>query len=898
MSTQEATGASEKVFEEFSESLTISKYFQINYDFLNSSEEELRTDDSDSDSDDYNQTKSYGLNDEDVSDDEELFDNDFSGSESDEEVTVSKPSEHADEEESEYESDYDDDSDSKPYGPDWYKKPQFRKGPPLGYNAQNNKFLKSNQAADSDYSSSDDESDDENGRNKVRSAREKSLLQFFKISKKIDTAELTNDFEKILELFDNAMKALAKFQQQNNQAVPNIAIKILIQANEAIETYNEEESINKTKNNTKAFVSLKLKYKKSAKEFNEYIEVFNKSRESIFNSEELLSEDAKSVYIDEAMQKQLEEENTPKLVSKSVQFFTKFNVLLESRGKKNSTIAQQMETVTDLLENYASDVYEKILCFMNLITMRFESTKSLTYQPIAQWKTSLKEIETLFDILEENFDEYIISEVAVRSDFIDDKETLINPKTGKKEILGSLFVYVESLSSEFIKSLLYTSFKSPEYVDRLRDEQLIYNLILRLQLYLEKTLPEDKAVFYLSRVIVLRLDYIYFKPTDLIALNETQAWDYVDDLKLTYKSQFQSGSSSETTKLIDSLVEVINNNKDAKLLNFWEKANLYKIYYLSLNDDFNTSVSLMENFSKVFLHNKSIDQYDLSVQILFNRVVVQLGFSSFKNCLFHDSQSLLHPVSIAGSLKYLMGQKLVNRYAEYADNEIVDENIKFEEVHLPFHKHIDLTLVDSVYLTCSMLNDIPSIASRSRNYGDLDDIINSTKGISRKIGSYERYGFHAPAETESDFIIHSAKELLRGEWKAGVELLSKTNAWSLFQDEEMKLKLVDTMKRQSLKAYFFYVKVFAANLSISKLSTKFELSVDAVTEILEETISKAKVNATLNKEKNMIYFGEGPEMTGLESAQYFTSKAKRYRRDNINKKYAKIRSLVYKNIPK
>ncbi len=76
----------------------------------------------------------------------------------------------------------------------------------------------------------------------------------------------------------------------------------MIQANEAIETYNEEESINKTKNNTKAFVSLKLKYKKSAKEFNEFIEVFNKSRESIFNSEELLSEDAKSVYIDEAMQ--------------------------------------------------------------------------------------------------------------------------------------------------------------------------------------------------------------------------------------------------------------------------------------------------------------------------------------------------------------------------------------------------------------------------------------------------------------------------------------------------------------------------------------------------------------------------------------------------------------------
>lgn len=891
MSTADITEANENAFEQFSESLTISKYFQVNYDFLNSSEEELRTDDSDSE--DEKPMKSYGLNEDDVSDDEELFDDDLS-EEEEEQVSAKK----SDEEQSEYESDYDDDSDSKPYGPDWYKKPQFRKGPPLGYNAQNNKFLKSNQAADSDYSSSDEDSDDEYGKNKVRSAREKAVIQMFKISKKIDSAELTNDFEKIVELFDNAMKSLAKFQQQNNQAVPNIALKILIQTQEAIEGYNEDESINKTKNNTKAFVSLKIKHKKSAKEFQDYIDVFNKSRDSIFNNEQLLSEDAKSVYIDEATLKQLQEDKQPKLVSKSVQFFTKFNVLLESRGKKNSTIAQQMESIVDLMENYASDVYEKILCYMNLITLRFESTKSLTYQPVAQWKTSLKEIETLFDILEENFDEYIISEVAVRSDFIDDKETLVNPKTGKKEILGSLFAYVENLSSEFIKSLLYTSFKSSEYVDRLRDEQAVYNLILRLQLYLEKTLPEEKAVFYLSRVLVLRLDYIYFKPNGLISLNESQAWDYVDDLKLTYKSQFQTGANTETSKLIDSLVEIINTNKDAKLLNFWEKANLYKIYYHSLNDDFNTSVSLMEEFSKVFLKNKSIDEYDLSVQILFNRVVVQLGFSSFKNCLFHDSQSLLHPVSIAGSLKYLMGQKLVNRYVEYADNETVDDEIKFEEVHLPYHKHIDLTLVDSVYLTCSMLNDIPSIASRSRNYGDIYTTISSPKGISKKIASYERYGFHAPAETESDFIIHCAKELLRGEWKTGVELFSNTNAWKLFQDEDMKAKLIDTMKRQSLKAYFFYVKVFAANISITKLSTKFELSIDVVTEILEEVIEKANVNANLNKDKNMIYLGEGPEMTGLESAHYFTSKAKRYRREAINKKYAKIRSLIYKNMPK
>ncbi|OBA27890.1 hypothetical protein HANVADRAFT_47864 [Hanseniaspora valbyensis NRRL Y-1626] len=512
---------------------------------MNSSEEELFSQDSESEFEEEHTKNStnYGLVDEDASSDEEDLSSDEDLSYSDSEASPSLSADAGKDEsaelegESEYDSDYDDDSDSKPYGPDWYKKPQFRKGPPAGYTAQANKFLKSNQAADSDFSDSDEDEDDDGSKNKVRSSREKLLVEFFRNSKKIDAAELTGEWEKLLEEYESTIKLLSKFQQQNNQAIPNIFVKILLQLEDAVNSYDEEHSVTKSKSNSKAYNSLKQRFKKNFREYQDYVNVFNLSKEELFYNESLLSEDAKFVIAEETKK----EEELPQLASQSVKFFTTLNTVLEHKGKKNTDIHQQIETMVDVLENLASDSYEKILAYLNLIPLRFEATNNMAYQPLDQWRVSFNEIDALFQLLEDNIDEYIVSEVATRNDFLDDKESLFNPSSGKKEILGSIFAFVERLDSEFSKSLLHIDYKSMEYVDRLRNEQEIYNMILRTQLYLEKTLPKEKEGFFLSRVLILRLNHIYYKPNDLIETFENEAWDFLKTLSIEYTSRFQGG---------------------------------------------------------------------------------------------------------------------------------------------------------------------------------------------------------------------------------------------------------------------------------------------------------------------------------------------------------------------
>ncbi|KAL6928727.1 hypothetical protein ACO0SA_002056 [Hanseniaspora valbyensis] len=854
------------------ELLTYSKYFQINYDFMNSSEEELFSQDSESEFEEEHTKKStnYGLVDEDASSDEEDLSSDEDLSYSDSEASPSLSADAGKDEsaevegESEYDSDYDDDSDSKPYGPDWYKKPQFRKGPPAGYTAQANKFLKSNQAADSDFSDSDEDEDDDGSKNKVKSSREKLLVEFFRNSKKIDAAELTGEWEKLLEEYESTIKLLSKFQQQNNQAIPNIFVKILLQLEDAVNSYDEEHSVTKSKSNSKAYNSLKQRFKKTFREYQDYVNIFNLSKEELFYNESLLSEDAKFVIAEETKK----EEELPQLASQSVKFFTTLNTVLEHKGKKNTDIHQQIETMVDVLENLASDSYEKILAYLNLIPLRFEATNNMAYQPLDQWRVSFNEIDALFKLLEDNIDEYIVSEVATRNDFLDDKESLFNPSSGKKEILGSIFAFVERLDSEFSKSLLHIDYKSMEYVDRLRNEQEIYNMILRTQLYLEKTLPKEKEGFFLSRVLILRLNHIYYKPNDLIETFESEAWEFIKTLSIEYTSRFQGGVTSNA-ELIDNLVAVFKTDEEAKKLNFNEKAHLFKIYYYALNDEYTTAVALLENFAQEGFAINEINKYDSSIQILFNRVIVQLGFSSFKNCLFNDSQSILRPVSLPQQLKEFMGQKSVSKYNDFNDKSGSNsmqfaDGVKLEDVHLPFHKHINLDLIDTVFLTCSLINDVPKIAALNSRCVVSEPIPNTPKTIKKKLDTYEKAGFHAPAESQKDFILHAAIAMQKGDWKKAMDYVSKTAVWNLFTETKQQVDLVEIFKTQTLKTYIFNIKKFYSKLSIAKLDAIFELGSEKIKEILKETFETHEVEASIEEDSQYIIFQKGIELPKLE----------------------------------
>lgn len=126
--------------------------------------------------------------------------------------------------------------------------------------------------------------------------------------------------------------------------------------------------------------------------------------------------------------------------------------------------------------------------------------------PGETWISAQKEIDDLVKLLiknpaysvEENL-EFEYDELLERTPEKEENKTV--------RIRGSVISFVDRLDDEFTRSLQNIDPHGTEYIERLRDEKVLYTSICLAQSYFEKYSREDA----LARVIMRRLEHIYYK---------------------------------------------------------------------------------------------------------------------------------------------------------------------------------------------------------------------------------------------------------------------------------------------------------------------------------------------------------------------------------------------------
>lgn len=740
-------------------------------------------------------------------------------------------------EESESESDFDSDgSDSKPYGPDWFKKSEFRKTGSSG----GNKFLKG-----ANYSSSD-ESDDEETKKVVKSAKDKLLDEMHQTFDKIETAEMLEDWVSILNEFDNITRLLVRAQQQN-LGTPNIFIKVVAQVEDLVNSTTQGDI--KKKDVSRAYNTTKQRVKKVTRENEDLLAKFRENPED-FNQEASVEIESSVPVMDiDAQFAANKSINLSSLASATSEasFFTSLRIVIDSRGKKNVNVLELIKIIEDILE-VAKSPYESIMAYLTLIPIRIETANNLSYQPIDQWKASYNDFLALLKILEENISTYQVSELAPFNETIEQEPT--TNSNGVKCILGSLFAMVERLDDEFNKSLLNLDPHSSDYLIRLKDEQLIYNLILRTQLYLEQTLPVDRKEELLARVFVKRLDHIYSKSDKLNVIIESNAWKSVP---VGSKSEYINVASEINSKyifeLVNSLSDILIKQEDSFLRT---RAILCRVFFTALNGNFQAAKDMLLS-SKV---QSNISKSNSSLQILFNRVVVQLGLSAFQASLVEECHQVLNELLASAHLKEILGQQPLQRINSNVENR--------EEQCIPYHQHINLDLIDVVFMTCSLLIEIPQMTAFYSGV-KVKRLPYSQKSIRRLLEHHEKSSFQGPPETSRDFVLFAAKAMQKGNWEQSVAYLKAIKSWNLLPNADVVLvTLVERVKIESLKSYFFTYKRFYSNFSIKQLSEVFELNSEKIVEVLESVITEFEIDCKLNDDKTILIVEGGDEITKLE----------------------------------
>ncbi|KAL4954306.1 eukaryotic translation initiation factor 3 subunit C [Aspergillus filifer] len=718
--------------------------------------------------------------------------------------------------------------------------------------------------------SESEESEDEDVVKVVKSAKDKRLEELEATVKLIDNAQKINDWAVISAEFDKMNRQIVKIAQSG--PVPKIYVKTVADLEDFVnETVTKQKSSNKKMNasNAKGFNAIKQKIKKNNKDYAAQVEKYRADKNGFMESEDEEEKVKKAappapkksdpVYV--APVTQVGEDDGFATVGrggKTLQYTPEsilkhLRVIVESRGKKNTDRLEQIRTMEKLLE-VAQTPYQRIRVYLTLISTRFDLTTTSTaaYMSVEQWNAAAREFATLLSVLEKERD-LVVSEGAEEWED-DEKQPQITP--GQTfYIPGSIVSYVERLDDELTRSLQHIDPHTAEYIDRLSDEKDLYTNLVRTQIYVEglnKKEKNDQRQDSLNRVVMRRLEHIYFKPSQVITILE-------DGTEKALPSELETsittrGSTSGAEALVQTLCNYLFKNSDGILR---ARAMLAQIYFLALHDQYYRARDLM-----LMSHlSENIANFDVSSQILFNRTLVQIGLCAFRAGLIYEAQNTLSEICGSGRQKELLAQGIIlQRYSTVSPEQ---ERLERQR-QLPFHMHINLELLECIYLTSSMFLEVPLMAQTSSSPEMKRRVISKT--FRRMLDYNERQVFTGPAENTRDGVIMSAKFLAAGDWKKAAEMLNSIKIWDLMPaPEKIKEMLSAQIQEEGLRTYLFTYAPFYDSLSISTLSTMFELPAKKIQAIISRMISHEELGAALDQVNDAIVFRKGVELSRLQS---------------------------------
>ncbi|KAG5439245.1 hypothetical protein PCANB_001544 [Pneumocystis canis] len=689
-----------------------------------------------------------------------------------------------------------------------------------------------------------EDSEEEDTKRVVKSAKDKHTEEFKTCVRNIENAQKINDWVTISSELDKINKLIDRMRVQGKP--PWLYIRTIVNLDDFFnETIKREKEAKKKMNSTnaRALNSVKQRIKKTSRLYEVEIKHFRQNPKD--DLDELVEHDARIIKDDSVNDEMIKKKilfqsfkdgfSTIGKGGRTLQYTTEsilkhLRAVSDARGKKNTDHAEQIR-ILEKLQEISITQYHKIRVLLAMISSKFDySFGTASYMPIDHWKSTEADLKKLLDILETDFSYIVMEDVEEYNDDI-----VPIAKDGEiVKIHGSIVSFVDKLDDELIRSLQNIDAHTTDYIDRLKDETGLYSIIYRTQVYLERINASDN----ISRIIMRRLEHIYYKPEQVINILEETTWKTVHesiDSKITPRSE-----KSDAEMLMHNLCVYLYKH-GAGLLR--TRAMLYHIYHHALHNKFFKARDML-----LMSHlQDNIFTADIVTQILYNRTMVQIGLSAFRTGMISEAHSALHEICGTGRMKELLAQGLqTQRY-----NQVSSEQERLErQRQFPFHMHINLELLECVYLTCSMLLEIPSIAASGFSQ-DTKKVI--SRSFRRMLDYNKKQIFTGPPENSRDCIIQASRALATGEWEKCCKLIKSIKIWDLMPEaQKIKNILTTRIQEEAVRTYLFTYSSFYDTISISRLSEMFDLPKKNITALVSKMISHDEISAALDQVHNTI----------------------------------------------
>ncbi|XP_034563746.1 eukaryotic translation initiation factor 3 subunit C isoform X4 [Notolabrus celidotus] len=505
----------------------------------------------------------------------------------------------------------------------------------------------------------------------------------------------------------------------------------------------------------------------------------------------------------------------------------KLNEILQARGKKGTDRAAQIELLHALAaialeNNLGQGIMVKIK--FNIIASLYDYNPNLAaFMKADMWKKCLDCIDELLDILFDNNNIFIGENIAEDSEML-----AISDQPFR--VRGCILTLVERMDEEFTKIMQNTDPHSQEYVDNLKDEGHVCGIIDRLLNYLEiKGSTEEICRIYLRRIMHTYYKFDYKAHRRSLGLQGE-----------TKSEQDQEESEGEDSAVImDRLCKFIYAKDRTDRIRTC--AILCHIYHHALHSRWYQARDLM-----LMSHlQDNIQHADPPVQILYNRTMVQLGICAFRQGMIKDAHNALLDIQSSGRAKELLGQGLLMRNMQERNAE--QEKIE-KRRQVPFHMHINLELLECVYLVSAMLLEIPYMAAHE--FDARRRMISKQFHHQLRVG--ERQPLLGPPESMREHVVAASKAMKMGDWRTCHSFIinEKMNSkvWDLFPEtQRVREMLVRKIQEESLRTYLFTYSSVYDSISMETLSEMFELEIATVHSIISKMIINEELMASLDQ---------------------------------------------------
>ena len=258
-------------------------------------------------------------------------------------------------------------------------------------------------------------------------------------------------------------------------------------------------------------------------------------------------------------------------------------------------------------------------------------------------------------------------------------------------VQANLLSFLERLDVALMNSLKDIESGSTDYVVRLADGDDLEECCVQVYDYYVRWEKLSAG----AKVAAMRISHMYYKHDMIVSAKAKAAGVAVPDTKVvihTLALQIYRDATDERTKT---------------------RTMLMQIYHHALHDRFYVARDML----LMSRQQENIAFEDVNTQILFNRVMTQIGLCAFRVGKVEDAHTCLSEISNGARgepmwrYKELLAQGITSRGRDASPDQ---EKLERRRM-LPYHMHINLDLVEACHMTTAMLLEVPNMAANTWN---------------------------------------------------------------------------------------------------------------------------------------------------------------------------------------